>query len=144
MEQLEDLHKAIQNSFGDVIDEDVFIASITLFPAIIVAYTDGVIDEKEKEYIAFLADNYVFHSDDILEENKVIFSDILCSFLLAITDQISLWKTEYIEALKCLLNIDNSLKSELLIIIENIARISNEVSKAEQEKIEWLKIELSI
>jgi tellurite resistance protein len=144
MEQLEDLHKAIQNSFGDVIDEDVFIASITLFPAIIVAYTDGVIDEKEKEYIAFLADNYVFHSDDILEENKVIFSDILCSFLLAITDQISLWKTEYIEALKCLLNIDNSLKSELLIIIENIARISNEVSETEQEKIEWLKIELSI
>ena len=144
MEQLEDLHKAIQNSFGDVIDEDVFIASITLFPAIIVAYTDGVIDEKEKEYIAFLADNYVFHSDDILEENKVIFSDILCSFLLAITDQISLWKTEYIEALKYLLNLDNSLKSELLIVIENIARISNEVSKAEQEKIEWLKIELSI
>ena len=144
MEQLEELHKAIQNSFGDLIDEDVFIASITLFPAIIVAYTDGVIDEKEKEYIAFLADNYVFHSDDILEENKVFFSDILCSFLLSLTDQISLWKTEYIEALKYLLNLDNSLKSELLIILENIARISNEVSKAEQEKIEWLKIELSI
>ena len=144
MEQIEALHKSIQNSFGDVIDEDVFIASITLFPAIIVAYADGVIDEKEKEYIAFLADNYVFHSDDILEENKVFFSDILCSFLLSLTDQISLWKTEYIEALKYLLNLDNSLKSELLIILENIARISNEVSKAEQEKIEWLKIELSI
>ena len=144
MEQIEALHKSIQNSFGDVIDEDVFIASITLFPAIIVSYTDGVIDEKEKEYIAFLADNYVFHSDDIIEENKVFFSDSLCSLLLSLTDQISVWKTEYIEALKYLLKLDNTLKSELLIVIENIARISNEVSETEQEKIEWLKIELSI
>lgn len=134
----------LESAYGCILEDNVFVAAISLFPAILVANADGSIDKKEKEYLAVLADSFAFHSEDLTDEEKEKLSDSLFQLLTFLSANDKLWQDSFLKALKHIVNEDSDAKNEIAIIIEHIARVSDSISLDEQSKINWLKNELAI
>ena len=144
MDELIKLKVNLETACGCILDENVFSAAISLFPAILVANADGNIDNEEKEYLAVLADSYAFHTEGLSDEDKEKLSDSLYNFITYLSANNQLWEAAFIKAIKYVIKDDSDAKKEIALIMEHIARVSNSISVVEQSKINCLKKELAI
>ncbi len=144
MDKLIKLKTNLETAYGCVLNENVFVAAISLFPAILVANADEEIDKEEKEYLAVLADSYAFHTDGLSDDEKEKLSDSLFNFINYLSANNQLWEETFLKALKSLIKKDTETKNGIALIMDHIARISNSINIDEQRKINWLKKELAI
>jgi tellurite resistance protein len=133
-------HRRIKLTF------EQFSVFITFYPALLVAHTDGVIDENEWQLLKGLADNLAVltvrkgaDKEELKDLKQLFFSEF--AYLIKHFD---LWERKFIKALKNYL-VDQPKESEAVIkVIYSLADASNGICDKEKVMIEHLQHELGL
>jgi hypothetical protein len=114
------------------LNEDEFSLLVTLYPAVLVAASDHLFDDDEKEYIADVAAN----SSLELYENEVQaekLAEILFNELLFLSQADNHWQEKFLLVLAE--ELDLADKDELKKILLETAEVSKGISSDERDEI---------
>ncbi len=134
--KLTDYYKDYQSKRNTCLDEDQFSSLLMMYPATIIATSDGVFDALEKQNLAESVKEAA--AGDIL---------IACEMYSELSFLITANKEVADEALSCIkeeIADKEDLKSMILELMTAIAEISDGVSEIEAKKMNELKTLLSI
>jgi len=125
--------------------EEQFTTFAVFFPTLLVIISDGVVDMEEWEYVRqlarFMAKSFKDeHAEvDVEELTKAYLNEI--SFLLKFQRD---YQASFISGLKDYVKERPDVKSSILDTIHLFAEASDGTSEDEQEKIDFIKKELSL
>ena len=125
--------------FGATSTDEVFLGPIMTFPALLLAYADGIFDSKAREYLALLADSYVLYNNDILEETKTENADNLFNLLEGLITYLDEWENRFLSVLNEIAKMDKDIFSNIVDMMSQIAPISDKLSPVEANKIKSIK-----
>ncbi len=144
-------------SFNDLYEEytevrklnlntEQFTAFVTYYPALLVAKTDGVVDEKEWSLIQDLSNRIVNDTlpqnadkEQIKDYKKLFYSEF--HYLIENLDQ---WDRKFMKALQQLLAEQPKHVETVAEVLYLLAKSSNGVCEKENTMIEYLRAELKI
>jgi tellurite resistance protein len=123
-----------------------FSAFVTFYPALLVAHTDGTVDDKEWQFIRALADDLIRISsrkdickEEIKDLQLLFFNEF--KYLICHFDQ---WERKFMKTLKRHLIEKPEEKAAVMKIIYMLADASDGICEKESVMIEHLSHELDI
>jgi hypothetical protein len=140
------LYENYQKHYATKLNQDEFVTLLTFFPAIQVLTADGEIDKEELVYVQHIAKSMAeTYKDDLPNQYELI--DLQHSYednLGYILQNMDKWSAKFTWGLKYYLKEMPEVKDIVFDVMYMFADASNDISKAEKEMIENLKIELEL
>lgn len=143
---IKDLYQSYYDERKVKMTEEQFITFAVFFPTLLVIISDGVVDMEEWEYVKQLA-RFMAKSFKDNEKSEVDVDELTKTYLYEISFLLKFqrdWQATFIEGLKEYVRERPEVKSSILDTIELFAEASDGTSDDEQEKIDFIKKELSL
>ncbi len=123
-----------------------FAVFAMFYPALLVANTDGEVDEKEWDFLQLLANGLVSLSvrDNASREEIKDWQNLFFSEFQYLIGNFDLWERKFIKSLKRHLNEKPAEKEAVLRVIYMLADVSGGICEKESVMIEHLVHELGI
>lgn len=114
------------------LNEDEFSLLVTLYPAVLVATSDHLFDDDEKEYIADVVASSSLELYDNEEQAEKL-AEILFNELLFLSQTDNQWQEKFLSVLAE--ELDSEDKDELKQILLETAEVSKGISTEEKDEI---------
>ncbi len=143
---LNDLHEEYTEARKLKLSLEQFSAFITYYPALLVAATDGVVDEKEWSLLRGLADHIVADTlpptadkDEIKDYKLLFFNEFHY-----LSENLDRWDRKFMKTLQQLLASRPELIETVSVVLYLLADVSKGICEKENTMIEYLRSELKI
>jgi hypothetical protein len=140
------LYENYQKHYQTKLNQDEFVTLLTFFPAIQVLTADGEIDKEEWVYVKHIAKSMAeTYKDEVPNQYELI--DLQQSYeneLQYILENMSKWSAKFTFGLKSYLKEMPEVKDIVYDVMYMFADASNDISKAEKEMIDTLRVELEL
>lgn len=141
-----DLHEEYIETRKLKLNEEQFMAFVTYYPALLVANTDGVVDEKEWSLLQELSNRIVADTlpqnadkEEVKDYKQLFFNEF--HYLIENLDQ---WDRKFMKALQQLLAQQPKRIATVAEVLYLLAKSSNGVCEKENTMIEYLRNELKL
>lgn len=146
MNQLDQLYSDYSNERFIKLNKEQFIYLITLFPALRVALSDGLVDEEEwitvKRLAKILGDE--FASEDLGKEKEENLMLIYKAEFRYLIKNLDLWEQKFLQALKQYFEKNEAAKEFVVETMYLFAQASDGISAEENNTIKRLAMELGL
>ncbi len=125
---------------------DIFTLLVEFFPTLVVIFSDGTYDQKEKSYLEKLIQNLGFYFEEEGFSAKKV-KELQLSFSQEfdfLGKNLSEWQENFLEALKTHLQNHNHKKMLIKNTIAWFAQISIDVTEDEQNAMDFLSEKLEL
>ena len=140
------LYENYQKHYSTKLNQDEFVTLLTFFPAIQVLTADGEIDKEEWIYVKHIAKSMAeTYKDEVPNQYELI--DLQQNYeaeLQYILENMGKWSAKFTFGLKSYLKEMPEVKDIVFDVMYMFADASNDISKAEKEMIDTLKVELEL
>jgi hypothetical protein len=140
------LYENYQKHYNTKLNQDEFVTLLTFFPAVQVLTADGEIDKEEWIYVKHIAKSMAeTYKDEVPNQYELI--DLQQSYeaeLQYILENMDKWSAKFTLGLKSYLKEMPEVKDIVFDVMYMFADASNDISKAEKEMIDNLRIELEL
>ena len=143
---LNDLHEEYTETRKLKLNVEQFLAFVAYYPALLVAKTDGVVDEKEWSLLQELANRIVAETlpqnadkEEVKDYKGLFFNEF--HYLVENLDQ---WDRKFMKALKQVLEQRPELVEMVSSALYALADISKGICEKENTMIEYLRSELQV
>jgi|GEM_PF-668575 len=123
-----------------------FSAFVTYYPALLVAHTDGEVDEQEWSLLQSLSDLVVVETlpKDADKEEVKDYRELFFNEFRYLIDHLDQWDRKFMKALRQLLNVYPELAEAVSTGICSLANASKGICEKENTMIEYLRTELGL
>ena len=140
------LYENYQKHYNTKLTQDEFITLLTFFPAVQVLTADGEIDKEEWVYVKHIAKSMAeTYKDELPNQYELI--DLQQNYeeeLQYILENMDKWSAKFTFGLKSYLREMPEVKDIVFDVMYMFADASNDISKAEKEMIDTLRVELEL
>lgn len=140
------LYENYQKHYNTKLNQDEFVTLLTFFPAVQVLTADGEIDKEEWIYVKHIAKSMAeTYKDEVPNQYELI--DLQQSYekeLQYILDNMDKWSAKFTFGLKSYLKEMPEVKDIVFDVMYMFADASNDISKAEKDMIDNLRVELEL
>lgn len=144
MDQLVYLKDKLEINLETIIDYDVFYGSLIIFPSTLLIQTSGEMENRQKEFLAYMVDSYILDNENINDYEKSKKSNQIFYLLQYLTTNSTYWESKYLLTLKNIITKDTSVKNDVIKVMKYLNTISNKISQTEKEQIDFVKEFLDI
>ncbi|MDJ1482385.1 hypothetical protein QNI16_17905 [Cytophagaceae bacterium YF14B1] len=143
---LTELHEEYQEVRKIKLSNEQFTAFITYYPALLVAKTDGEVDEKEWSLLQGLANHIVAETlpSNADKEEVKDYKELFFNEFKYLIDNLDIWDRKFMKTLQKLLNQRPELIETVSGTLYALADVSKGVCEKENTMIEYLRSELKI
>lgn len=143
---MEDLFNNYQKKRNIDLSLEQFVLLLEFFPMLLVAISDGKIDDEEKAYLKKLARNAAsFFKDEGFSEGKLkAIEEVYTQEMYYLIENHEFWQKDFLKALCKHLKEFPSEKHIIADTLYLLAEVSEDISYEEKDMIEMLKQKLQI
>lgn len=139
MDQLDNLKTKLELNLETSLEFDVFYGSLVIYPSTLLLQVNGFIEEREKEFLAYMVDNYVINNSKIDANDKSYKSRQLYYLLIYLSKNSIYWESKYLLTIKNIINEDNTVKKDINFMMSFISKISSGINNSEKEQLDFVK-----
>lgn len=144
-EYLDKLFADYVNETGTNIEREYFDVLLLYFPCLMVAASDGVVDDEEWVYVRYLAKFMTErHQDKLTHKEFEVLRETFYRELQYLVTNLDTWKDKFIASLKDYLSDYEWMKDDMEEILEVFADASDGISQEEEEMMDFLRKELEL